>query len=54
MIQEVLTERPPVVANGRVIRHGKLSAHYRALVQHIQAANLEAPASQTVETIGIL
>jgi capsular exopolysaccharide synthesis family protein len=53
MIQEVLTERPPVVANTKAIRHGKLSAHYRALVQHIQAANLGAPASQAVETIGI-
>jgi capsular exopolysaccharide synthesis family protein len=53
MIQEVLTERPPVATNGKATRRGKLSAHYRALVQCIQAANMTAPANQTIETIGI-
>lgn len=53
MIQEVLTERPRVVTNGKAIRRGKLSAHYRALVQRIQAANMAVPANQTIETIGV-
>ena len=53
MIQEVLTERPPVNTSRRVSRRCKLSAHYRALVQHIQATNLSAPANQAIETLGI-
>src|SRR3954470_6708187 len=53
MIQEVLTERPPVATNGTATRRCKLSAHYRALVQHIQAANMAAPAIQALETIGV-
>lgn len=53
MIQEVLTERPPVYTNGTAIRRCKLSAHYRALVQRIQAANMAAPTNQTLETIGV-
>jgi protein-tyrosine kinase len=52
MIQEVLTERPPVYTNGTATRRCKLSGHYRALVQHIQAANIAAPANQAIETIG--
>lgn len=53
MIQEVLTERPPVDTNGNAFRRCKLSAHYRALVQRIQAANMAAPANETIETIGV-
>jgi len=53
MLQEVLTERPPLVANGKVARNGKLSAHYRALVQRIQAANMEAPSTESLETVGV-
>jgi protein-tyrosine kinase len=53
MIQEVLTERPPVVTNGKATDRSKLSAHYRALVQHIQAANIAATPNQTIETIGV-
>jgi capsular exopolysaccharide synthesis family protein len=53
MIQEVLTERPPVYTNGNVRHRCKLSAHYRALVQHIQAANMSAPASEIIETVGV-
>jgi protein-tyrosine kinase len=49
----VLTERPPVATNGTASRRCKLSAHYRALVQHIQAANMAAPASQAIETVGV-
>jgi MinD-like ATPase involved in chromosome partitioning or flagellar assembly len=52
MIQEVLTERPPVYTNGTANRRCKLSAHYRALVQRIQAANMSAPTNQAIETIG--
>jgi len=53
MLQEVLTVRPPVNGNGKVSHRGKLSAHYRALVQRIQAANIAAPSNETIETIGI-
>jgi Mrp family chromosome partitioning ATPase len=53
MIQEVLTERPPVYTNGNVSHRCKLSAHYRALVRRIQAANMLAPASEIIETIGV-
>lgn len=53
MIQEVLTERRPVYTNGNVSHRCKLSAHYQALVQRIQAANMSAPTSETIETIGV-
>src|SRR5215475_10714966 len=53
MIQEMLTERPAVATNGGAPLRGKLSAYYRALVQRIRAANLAAPANETIETIGI-
>src|SRR6476620_5433790 len=53
MLQEVSTARPPVVANGKLARHCKLSAHYRALVQRIQAENIAAPSNESIETIGI-
>jgi protein-tyrosine kinase len=53
MIQEVLIERPAIVANGNVPRRSKLSAHYRALVQRIQAANIGAPENRVLETIGV-
>jgi len=53
MLQEVVIARPPVIANGKVAHRGKLSAHYRALVQRIQAANLGAPSTESIETIGI-
>jgi protein-tyrosine kinase len=53
MTQEALTERPPAATNGRAPRQGKLSAHYHALVQRIQAVNLTAPPNQTIETIGV-
>ncbi len=53
MIQEVLTERPPVYTNGTATHRCKLSAHYRALVQRIHAANMSAPTNQAIETIGI-
>jgi protein-tyrosine kinase len=53
MIQEVLTERPPVYTNGTAGARCKLSAHYRALVQRIQAANMAAPTNPTIETIGV-
>jgi capsular exopolysaccharide synthesis family protein len=53
MIQEVLTERLPVATNGTAPLRGRLSAHYRALVRRIQAANMAAPANETIETIGI-
>jgi Mrp family chromosome partitioning ATPase len=53
MIQEVLTERPPVATNGKAIRRGKLSAHYHALVQRIQVMNMAAPSNETIETIGV-
>jgi Mrp family chromosome partitioning ATPase len=53
MIQEVLTERPPVVTNGKATRRGKLSAHYHALVQRIQATNMASASNETIETIGI-
>jgi len=53
MIQEVLTERPPVYTN-RTVSHGcKLSAHYHALLQRIQAANMSGPITETIETIGV-
>jgi len=53
MTQSVLAERPPVTTNGKATRRGTLSAHYHALVQRIQAANMAAPANQTLETIGV-
>ncbi len=53
MVQNVLTERPPVVTNGKATDRSKLSGHYRALLQHIQAANIAAPANKTIETIGV-
>jgi protein-tyrosine kinase len=53
MIQEVLTERPPVYTKGTAAPRCKLSAHYRALVQRIQAANMAAPTNQAIETIGV-
>jgi Mrp family chromosome partitioning ATPase len=53
MIQGVLTERPAVETNGTATGRNRLDAHYRALVQRIQAANLAAPASQTIEMIGV-
>jgi Mrp family chromosome partitioning ATPase len=54
MIQEVLSERPPLVNHKSGVRHGKLNAYYRALVQRIQAANVAAPLNGTVETIGVM
>lgn len=53
MVQEMLAERPVVETNGKAAS-GKLISHYRALVQHIQAANLSAPANETIETVGIV
>ena len=53
MIQELLTERPPVVTNGTAAPRCKLSAHYRALVQRLQAANMAAPENQMIETLGV-
>lgn len=59
MTPGVLTGRSPVEvngvngANGVVAHRSTLSAHYRALVQRIQAANMTAPANQTLETVGI-
>ncbi len=54
MIHETLTgERPSVATNGAAGRRCKLRAHYRALVQHIQAASMAAPQNQTIETIGV-
>jgi protein-tyrosine kinase len=53
MTQGVLTERPSLEANGVIPHRSPLSAHYRALVQRILAANVTAPANQTLETIGI-
>lgn len=53
MIQEVLTDTRPVDTNRIAIRRCKLSAHYRALVQRIQAANMALPGSQLMETIGV-
>lgn len=60
MIQEVLTDRPPVATNGKTtatngkaILRGKLSAHYHALVQRIQATNTLSSANATIETIGV-
>jgi protein-tyrosine kinase len=53
MIQAVRNERPPADTNGAATHHCALSAHYRALVQRIQAANMAAPASQPMETIGV-
>jgi Mrp family chromosome partitioning ATPase len=54
MIQEMLSERPPLANNKTAARHGKLSAYYRALVQRIQAANMASPLNRTVETIGVM
>jgi MinD-like ATPase involved in chromosome partitioning or flagellar assembly len=60
MIQEVLTDRPPVATNGKAVatngkatRRGKLSAHYHALVQRIHALNVAGPSNETVESIGV-
>jgi len=53
MLQEVLTARPPVVANGKVARHCKLSPHYGALVQRIQAENIEASSTDCIDLIGV-
>ena len=53
MIQDVLIERPAAVSSGTKGARGPLSAHYRALVQRIQAANLAAPANEAIETIGV-
>jgi Mrp family chromosome partitioning ATPase len=53
MTQGVLSERPSITANGAATRRGTLSAHYHALVQRIQAANMAAPANQALETIGV-
>ncbi len=53
MIQEVLTDAPPVDTNGIAIRRCELGAHYRALVQRIQAANMALPGNQLMETIGV-
>jgi protein-tyrosine kinase len=52
-MQAVQTERPPADTNGAATVHCKLSAHYRALVHRIQAANMAVPASQPMETIGV-
>jgi Mrp family chromosome partitioning ATPase len=53
MIQDVLTDRPTVHTNGAVPRRGKLGAHYHALVQRIQAANLESSSNQAIEMVGV-
>jgi Mrp family chromosome partitioning ATPase len=53
MIQEALTERLPVYTNGTVSHRGKLSAHYRALLQRIQVGNMSAATNETIETIGV-
>jgi len=53
MVQGVLTESPSVAIRQVRTSCGKLSAHYQALVQCIQATNLAASANQTIETIGI-
>ena len=53
MIQDVLIERPAAVSSSTKGARGPLSAHYRALVQRIQAANLAAPANEVIETIGV-
>jgi Mrp family chromosome partitioning ATPase len=53
MTHGVLTERPSLEVNRVMTHRSPLSAHYRALVQRILAANLTAPANQTLETIGI-
>src|SRR4051812_47035121 len=53
MIQELLIERPPVYTNRKASHRCKLSAHYRALLQRIQAANLSGSITETIEAIGV-
>jgi protein-tyrosine kinase len=53
MIQEVRSEKRPLVGAGTAARPCKLNAYYRALVQRILAADMAAPLNRTIETIGI-
>src|SRR4051812_39587784 len=52
MLQELTAERPAVRASGSSIRHAKLSAHYDALLQRIQTADLSVASSQAIGIIG--
>jgi MinD-like ATPase involved in chromosome partitioning or flagellar assembly len=51
MLQELTVERPRVRESESSIRHARLSAHYDALLQRIQAASLDANASQAIGII---
>src|SRR2546421_482961 len=48
MLQEITIETPAIRANGRSVRRSKLSAHYDALFQRIQAANLDTSEGQAI------
>jgi protein-tyrosine kinase len=48
VLQELATERPTARMNSNVLRRSKLSGHYEALLQRIQAANLDTSAGQAI------